>query len=460
MAAGRASARVGWWDKLTRSQTVTSTSGRRWTRSAPPTPASPGHDHRLTDLSPEGYAALADLDRRTLAQLDLVTPADERERVAKEAMQERLGLALEMYDAGVVTSEVNVITGALHAVRSVFDLMPTAGEEAAAAIAARMAAVPAALAQTRRTLLEAAEHGHVSARHQMLEVAKQCDIWVAADGDDFWPGLARRVSADTELPDSLAADLERDAAAARTATADFARFLRDELAPLGRATPGGRARALRAGLALLPGRHRRPGRDLRLGLVRAGPHRGRHALGGRQDRPRWDRRRRGEGARRGPGPHHRRARRRSATGCRAWPTGPSPSCTAPTSTSPSRCGASSAASRRPPTAASTTPARARTSAGPAACGGRCPQGIDSFSTWQEVTTVYHEGVPGHHLQIGADRRPGGAAQPVAAAAVLVLRARRGLGAVRRAAHGRAGLPRRPGRQARHARRAGDCGRPA
>ena len=28
-----------------------------------------------------------------------------------------------------------------------------------------------------------------------------------------------------------------------------------------------------------------------------------------------------------------------------------------------------------------------------------PDGIDTFSTWQEVTTVYHEGVPGHHLQV-------------------------------------------------------------
>ena len=30
-----------------------------------------------------------------------------------------------------------------------------------------------------------------------------------------------------------------------------------------------------------------------------------------------------------------------------------------------------------------------------------PDGVDDFSTWQEVTTVYHEGVPGHHLQISA-----------------------------------------------------------
>ena len=27
-----------------------------------------------------------------------------------------------------------------------------------------------------------------------------------------------------------------------------------------------------------------------------------------------------------------------------------------------------------------------------------PDGIETFATWKEVTTVYHEGVPGHHLQ--------------------------------------------------------------
>ena len=28
-----------------------------------------------------------------------------------------------------------------------------------------------------------------------------------------------------------------------------------------------------------------------------------------------------------------------------------------------------------------------------------PDGIEAFATWKEVTVVYHEGVPGHHLQI-------------------------------------------------------------
>ena len=28
-----------------------------------------------------------------------------------------------------------------------------------------------------------------------------------------------------------------------------------------------------------------------------------------------------------------------------------------------------------------------------------PEGVEEFDTWRELTTVYHEGVPGHHLQI-------------------------------------------------------------
>ena len=35
-----------------------------------------------------------------------------------------------------------------------------------------------------------------------------------------------------------------------------------------------------------------------------------------------------------------------------------------------------------------------------------PDGVEVFSTWKEVTVVYHEGVPGHHLQVShamADR---------------------------------------------------------
>jgi uncharacterized protein (DUF885 family) len=28
-----------------------------------------------------------------------------------------------------------------------------------------------------------------------------------------------------------------------------------------------------------------------------------------------------------------------------------------------------------------------------------PRGVETFGTWSELSTVYHEGVPGHHLQV-------------------------------------------------------------
>ena len=62
----------------------------------------------MPDLSPAGFAARAELDRATVAALVEAVAADERERVAKAAMLERLGLAVERYDAGDVTSELNV----------------------------------------------------------------------------------------------------------------------------------------------------------------------------------------------------------------------------------------------------------------------------------------------------------------------------------------------------------------
>lgn len=78
-----------------------------------------GHDADLDDLSPEGYAAKGELIERALAQLATIVPATEPQRVSQAAMQERLGLWLDRYDAGEVTSEVNVITSAMHDVRAV-----------------------------------------------------------------------------------------------------------------------------------------------------------------------------------------------------------------------------------------------------------------------------------------------------------------------------------------------------
>jgi uncharacterized protein (DUF885 family) len=189
-----------------------------------------GYDDKTDDLSPEGYAAQAELIRRAVNDLDVIEPEHESEQVAKDAMMERLGLQLARYDAGYVSTDVSVITSAVHELRMVFDVMPTEGEEAVANITARLKAFPRALDQYRRSLLEGAAAGRVSARQQLVAVAEQCDAWTDPARDDFFNGLAGRLRASG----ALAAELRRGAETATAATAAFGTFLREELAPLGR----------------------------------------------------------------------------------------------------------------------------------------------------------------------------------------------------------------------------------
>ena len=76
-----------------------------------------GHDHELPDLSPSGFEAREELTRSAYSAVDASTPADEREQVARDAFLERLGLDLEIVDAGFARSQMNVIESALHEVR-------------------------------------------------------------------------------------------------------------------------------------------------------------------------------------------------------------------------------------------------------------------------------------------------------------------------------------------------------
>src|SRR5215469_15467926 len=136
-----------------------------------------GHDHELPDLSADGFAERALLERLTIATLEAGQARGPREQAARAAMRERLGLAVECYDAGDTTSQLNVVASWVQWVRQVFDVMPVDGEEAVANVARRMAAVPLAYRQLSTTLLSAAQGGRPPARLQVEEVARQCAAW-------------------------------------------------------------------------------------------------------------------------------------------------------------------------------------------------------------------------------------------------------------------------------------------
>ncbi|KXK59291.1 hypothetical protein AWW66_24985 [Micromonospora rosaria] len=355
-----------------------------------------GHEDQLDDLTPAGHAARAELDRRTLAALDAAEPESAAERNAREAMRERLGLQLAMYDSGETASELNVLSSGLHDLRSVFDLMPTEGVEARANIAARLNRYAGALEGFKTTLREAAAAGHVTPRVQVVEVAKQCDAWVDPDGDDVFHSLVARLDADG----TIGAELRRGAAAATAATAEFSHFLRTELAPLGREKQAaGRERyelasryflgaqvdldetyawgfeelaRLEADMRTVSARIAGAGAtiDEAVAALDADPAR---TIQGKEAFRDWMQALADRTIDDLHGLHFDIPEQVRRIEC----------CLAPTS--------DGAIYYTGPSEDFSRPGRMWWAV---------PQGITEFSTWREVTTVFHEGAPGHHLQIG------------------------------------------------------------
>jgi uncharacterized protein (DUF885 family) len=193
-----------------------------------------GHDHELPDLSPDGFAAREELSRTALAEVTALTPSDEREAVARDAFLERTGLEVESVDAGLSRSELSVIAGSSHALREVFDLMATSTTDDWEAIDARFAGIPAALDGYRRTLLEEAAAGRVAARRQYVEHADQIRGWTGQQGagGNYFVNLAAQ--APEPLRDRVVARAEQ----ASAAYAEFGRFVEADLAPRGREADG------------------------------------------------------------------------------------------------------------------------------------------------------------------------------------------------------------------------------
>ncbi len=190
----------------------------------------PGHDHELDDLSPEGNAAAARLRERTHAELAQATPADDVDRVTVAAMTERLGLAQERWRAGFDDMSLNVIASPLQGVRDVFDLMPQQSAADWKTVTTRLAAVPAALAGYREALLSARERGLVSPRRQVVACAEQTRDLVGPDG--YFARLVADATADGEpLAGPARTALEQAAGQASDAYAETADWLERELLP-------------------------------------------------------------------------------------------------------------------------------------------------------------------------------------------------------------------------------------
>ncbi|KQT02469.1 DUF885 domain-containing protein [Cellulomonas sp. Leaf395] len=194
-----------------------------------------GHDHEMTDHSPAGLEARAELTRSTLLSLDGAAPTDEVDQITLAAMRERLGLELELHEAGEYLRYLNNIASPVQNLRDVFDIMPTDDVEAWSNIAARLNALPFAVDGYIESLRLAASTGAVAAVRQIEEAARQADE-LADPATSFFTTFITGAGVDAVLDESAAcslvrAELEHGATAARGAYATLAAFLRDELAP-------------------------------------------------------------------------------------------------------------------------------------------------------------------------------------------------------------------------------------
>lgn len=189
----------------------------------------PGHEEDMTDYSPDGVEARAELSRRTLRDLRGADVENDADRICREFMLERLQVDVDMHEAGESWRPLRNLASPVQQIRQVFDLCPQATVVDWRHIAARLAKIPQAVAGLEATLRQGLDLGLPAARRQALVCAQQAAVWGGTDGDGtaFFLSLARRCPHDG----SLGAELEAGARTATQAYAGLAHFLRDDYAP-------------------------------------------------------------------------------------------------------------------------------------------------------------------------------------------------------------------------------------
>jgi len=194
----------------------------------------PGRGDEVTDYSPDGIEARVDLDRRTLRALDRASIEGEADRIAAAVMRDRLDAALEGYRAGAPWRQLSNFDSPISFIRMAFDLCSRETADDWEDIATRMTRVPESLDGFTTSLRHGLATGRIAARRQALVCADQASALAGLDGDGE-PYFAR-IAAQHGRDNGLSERLQEGAQVASEAYALLARFLRDEYAPQARET--------------------------------------------------------------------------------------------------------------------------------------------------------------------------------------------------------------------------------
>lgn len=200
----------------------------------------PVGEDEMPDLSPDGRTAIDDLSRATLADLDRAEQAGPRgdvERRCGRLLRERLEADLAISADDEYLREVVNVFGLQQRVQDIFMMMPTDSADDWALVAKRLARVSDSLEGFRESLTTALEKGRFAAAPtQVRVIADQLDTWVRdSDGRGWFAGFC----ADADVPPSLRSELDEGAGLATAATAELRDWLRGDYLPKVAATPDG-----------------------------------------------------------------------------------------------------------------------------------------------------------------------------------------------------------------------------
>lgn len=183
------------------------------------------------DYSPEGARAVESLCRTTRSELDAISldglsPADrERESLAKDVLRDFLDERVEFFETGDNLLDLNNIESPAQHLRTVFDVMGSKTHEDWVAIATRLSTIDEAYASYRRALEEGVRQGKVSSKRQVAAVIKQMDVH-ASEASSYRDLLATFDASAVVGNAELRKELERGVEKARAASGSFGQFLR------------------------------------------------------------------------------------------------------------------------------------------------------------------------------------------------------------------------------------------
>ncbi len=360
----------------------------------------PGLNDQVSLYSPEIEQERTDLARSALAALDSIEPADAVDDVTTAAMRDRLGLEIELAEAGFGFGMLNVIDCPVQIIRMVFDLAPNKTEADWADIAARMRAIPSSVDSYLRALDRRVDEGNPPARRQAVEAIAQCEQIIGnGSGEGFFATMADSASPDGSQPSAaLATDLQAGAQAATQAYATMAQHLREVVtaAATDNDAAGQEAYALhsryfvgaavdlaetyewgQAELARIEAEMAHTAEQIQPGatvqeaitILESDPAR---SMPDAESFRQWMQCKSDAAVRELADTHFDIPEPIRTLECRIAPT------------------TSGVVYYTPPSLDFSRPGRMWWAV---------PDGMETFATWQELTTVYHEGVPGHHLQI-------------------------------------------------------------